>query len=98
MRNNKPSKREEIIFRKIGDETVLYSTETRLVHILNSTAEKVWQLCDARHNIAQIKEGLRQEFIVEDEDPVHKDIESILTEFKKNNLLEKEEEKRRVSK
>lgn len=87
MRRNNPSKREDIVFRKIGDETVLYSTETRLVHILNSTAERVWQLCDGRHNIAKIEEGLGQEFIIEDEDHVRKDIESILTEFEKNKLL-----------
>ena len=87
MCNNNPSKREDIVFRKIGDETVLYNTETRLVHILNSTAERVWELCDGKHDIAEIKDGLRQEFVIEDEDPVHKDTESILTEFKKNNLL-----------
>ena len=89
--HDKPSKREDVVFRKIGDETVLYNTETRLVHILNSTAERVWQLCDGRHDIAQIEEGLGQEFIIEDEVPVRKDIESILTEFKKSKLLTYEE-------
>lgn len=88
MCNDKPSKREDIVFRKIGDEAVLYNTETRLVHILNLTAERVWGLCDGKHNIAEIKDGLRQEFIVEDKDPIHEDIESILSEFKKHSLLE----------
>ena len=88
MITDKPLKRQDIVCRKIGDEAVLYNSETRLVHVINHSAEEVWQLCDGRHGIDDIEEALRWEYDIEEKDHVSKDIESILEDFKKCGLLE----------
>ena len=87
---NKPLKRQDIICRKIGDEAVLYNTETRLVNVITPSAEKVWQLCDGNHDLDEIKESLERENMVQEEDSIEQDIENILAEFKKYNLIQEE--------
>jgi len=83
----KPLKRKDVVCRKIGEDTVLYNAETRLVHIINSSAEKVWQLCDGKNDIDKIKKEIEAEYAVKEKDHVLKDIKNILADFKKHNLI-----------
>lgn len=41
-----PRGRDDVVFRALVDEWVLYDPDTRQLHVLNHTAALVWSLCD----------------------------------------------------
>lgn len=42
----RPMGRDDVVFRALVDEWVLYDPATRQLHVLNHTAALVWDLCD----------------------------------------------------
>jgi len=96
MHNNKPSKKEDIFFRRIGDEMVLYNPEAKFVHIINSTAALSWELCDGSHSLDQIEDAVRAQFEAGIKNDIHKDIQEIVGTFKRLKLLKKNKGKSRA--
>ena len=45
----KPKRKEGIKQREVGGEKMLYDVGGRSVHVLNRTADFVWQRCDGSH-------------------------------------------------
>jgi len=55
------ARKENLIIKQLDDETLVYDRESDQAHCLNSTAARVWQLCDGQTSIAQISELLTKE-------------------------------------
>ncbi len=82
-----PKQNPGILVRKIGQEAMLYDTRQEMVHILNATAEMVWNFCDGNRQIEEVEQKLRGYYTFTQDYNVREDIRQILVSFFKLNLL-----------
>jgi hypothetical protein len=54
-----------VLFKRLGDETVLFHLETDRFYELNGTAARFWELLHAGCDVAEIRERMLQEFEVD---------------------------------
>jgi hypothetical protein len=87
MNTTKPVRRSGITVKDIGGEALLYSTEEEAIHILNPTAQLIWELCDGEHGLKDIEQAIRASFSVADEHDVTGDIRRTLEVFVGKGLL-----------
>ena len=78
---------EGISFIEVDDGCILYRDEDMTAHSLNQTASFVWVMCDGKHSIDQICDGLKAAFNIEDIDVVTM-VEGIIKDFLERNLVE----------
>ena len=81
MDEKKPLRKDGILTRKMGDEWMLYDSEKGDIHVINSTAEFVWRMCDGSHSIEQIKLQTQETYDVPDGVTINEDIEAIIKNF-----------------
>jgi len=58
----RPLRRQDLVDQAAGEETLLYDPTADAVHVLNPTAQAIWDLCDGRHTLADIETELRGRF------------------------------------
>lgn len=87
MAIEKPASKGDIVYRRAGDEAILYNAKAKFIHMINSTAVLVWELCDGLHSIDEIEEIIRDKFEVSTKNDIRKDIQDIIEEFRKLKLL-----------
>ncbi len=49
-----PTVRDDLVFRSLGAEWVVYDPRTQNLHVLNTTAAIVWTACDGSKSIEDI--------------------------------------------
>jgi hypothetical protein len=54
-----------VLFKRLGDETVLFHLQTDRFYELNGTAARFWELLHAGCDVAEIRERMLQEFEVD---------------------------------
>lgn len=86
--NNNPIKKEGVNAEQMGNEWMLYDTQEGAVHVINSTAAFIWQLCDGSNSIEDIKKELMQSYDVADDTELDKDIDKILNHFDELGVLQ----------
>ena len=74
-------KKNNVMSRKVGDEWVLYDQGDKSVHVLNTTAEFVWRMCDGSLTLPEIEDRMRETFDVPEGTDTNKAIDNILQEF-----------------
>ena len=87
MEVERPERREGVLARKIGDECMLYDSDKGAVHVINSTAEFVWGLCDGSHSVEDMINQMTDKFEVQDGTDIKSDIEHVLVKFKKIEVI-----------
>jgi hypothetical protein len=55
------ARRERLLIEELGDELIVYDLQRHRVHQLNRTAALVWQSCDGKTSVAELKEILQEE-------------------------------------
>jgi hypothetical protein len=55
------ARRKDLLVEKVGDELVIYDLERQRLHQLNRAAALVWQSCDGRKTVADLKKVLQTE-------------------------------------
>ncbi|RME99478.1 MAG: PqqD family protein [Chloroflexi bacterium] len=83
-----PLRKPEIIAKDLDGETILYSAGHQQLHILNPTAQVIWELCDGKHSHTDIEQVLRSRFAVAPHADVLTDVKEIITVFAKKGLLQ----------
>ena len=58
----KPRARDDVIFRKTGDEWLLYDPSTDDIHVLNLSAALAWTLCTGDNGVDQIQREVEEAF------------------------------------
>ena len=86
--NRKPNRNTNLIMKNLGDETILYDPAQKAVHVLNPTAQIVWELCDGEHNIDDMEQALRSKFSVPADHDVKADILQTLETFAAKHMIE----------
>jgi PqqD family protein of HPr-rel-A system len=69
-----------------GDETLVHDPGNGKVHVLNSTAGKVLELCDGTRTVPEIAVGVANAFLV-DTERARPDVDSIIADFTNLGLL-----------
>ena len=57
-----PISRDDIVFRQLADEWVLFDSRTDKIHVLNLTAARVWLECDGTKTLEAIAAEVRDDF------------------------------------
>jgi PqqD family protein of HPr-rel-A system len=83
-----PAAREDVVFRQLDDEWVLYDPSANKLHVLNLTAALVWTHLNGKTASPDIAEAIREAFESSD-DPgdVVADVENALSRFRAEGLL-----------
>ena len=89
MNTAKPVRKQGLIVQDIGHETLLYSAEGKVVHVLNPTAKLIWELCDGTHTADDMERKLRMNFSTAKEHNVVEDIERTLDLFVSKGIIDK---------
>jgi hypothetical protein len=87
MNTTRPFRKPGITVKDIGGETLLYSGEQEAIHILNPTAQVIWELCDGEHTVEDMEQAIRANFSVAIEHDVTGDIRRTLEVFADKGLL-----------
>jgi hypothetical protein len=75
---------------KITDtDLILYDASMNSVHILNRTANLIWELCDGMHTVSDIEKAMRERFSVDNEYDLLRDIDQAVHHLLMKGLLVK---------
>jgi len=83
---NRPKQREDLLFRMVGEEGIVFDPKTNTTHALNRTSLEVWKLCDGHHTREEISDALSGMFDVSRRQIV-RDVETLLNQFDRLHLL-----------
>jgi hypothetical protein len=84
-----PRVRDDLIFRQLDEEWVVYDSMGQQLHVLNGTAALVWLHCTGHHSIREIANVLGEVFDLDlAREPVERDVQRTIAEFAKKGLLE----------
>ena len=85
----RPRARDDVVFRSVSGDWVLYDPRSQDLHVLNVTAAAVWSFCDGSSTPDAIARELAERL---DDAPapevVRRDVETALARFRADGLLE----------
>lgn len=76
----------DVIFRRLGDDIVLFHLKTDRFYELNGTAARFWELLNSGHDVAQARRKLLEEFVV-DSDQLASEADALLSSLRRENLI-----------
>ena len=89
MNFKKPKKKQKgIITQDIGNEVVLRNADQKTIHVLNTTARIIWDICDGEHTVEDMEHQLRERFSIPDNVNVLDDILNTLNTLSEKGMLE----------
>lgn len=58
----RPRRKEQVIAQKASNDFLLFNLHDGNYYSLNEVGYKIWELCDGRHDVAQIVDRLAEEY------------------------------------
>jgi hypothetical protein len=84
----RPRVRDDVVFRALDDEWVVFDPVTRRLHALNGTAAVVWEHCGGDLTVGEIVQAVRDAFAdPPPADAVRRDVEAVVARFRAEGLL-----------
>ena len=83
----KPKARQDITVQNMGDEVLLYDSDSENVHVLNHTAHLIWGLCDGKNTVEDIQEKMQRQFPGSEELDLIEDILMTVHDLKEKKLI-----------
>jgi hypothetical protein len=87
MAGPRPRRAPGVLTKQVGSESILYKSTNEEIHVLNSTARLVWDLCDGEHTVEEIEQSIRKNFAVPPGYHLTEDILETLRVFSQKGLL-----------
>jgi len=81
-----PSKTDDTIHRKLGDEIMAVNLTNKFFYNLDPVGTFIWEHCDSHHTVAQIAAELVKEYEVEPE-VARRDCEQFIQELVQEGIL-----------
>ena len=75
-----------VLFKRLGDEMVLFNLDTDHFYELNGTAARFWELLSSGQEATQVRTQMLDEFVVEPEQ-LAREAEALLASLRKENLV-----------
>ncbi|MBV7328934.1 PqqD family protein [Chloroflexi bacterium TSY] len=85
--HSKPLRNPEILVQELGEETLLFDTNGKVIHILNPSAQYIWHLCDGEHALDEIEQAMRNRFEIKTKYDVAADIQRTLADLAQKELV-----------
>ncbi len=82
--DNPIARADDLIVKKLVDETLVYDCNTQKVHSLNAAAAVVWQHCDGNHTIANLVARIQEKLGVASNEAA---VENALADLSQHRLL-----------
>lgn len=82
-----PQVRQNLRVMDLGSELMICDDARDLIHVLNMTARRIWDLCDGTHGEDDIVDAVRQLFPDIEEEQIRRDVETALKTLEENDLL-----------
>jgi hypothetical protein len=82
-----PQARVDVRNVDLGSELVIYDERHGLFHILNSTARRIWQLCDGSHGVDDIVGEMTRMFPQTAVETLRRDVERTLASLKEKEVI-----------
>ncbi len=82
-----PQARIDIRSVDLGSEILIYDERHDLVHLLNSTAREIWQLCDGSHDVVDIVNAVARLFPHMDRQRIRGDVEQALADLVTKKII-----------
>ncbi|OGL39675.1 MAG: hypothetical protein A3C43_03315 [Candidatus Schekmanbacteria bacterium RIFCSPHIGHO2_02_FULL_38_11] len=80
-------KKERFVFKDLGDELLIYDSQSDNAHFLNGTAKLVFELIQKNCSFDEIEEEIRKKFKVSDDKNVASEIKKTCEDLKTKGLL-----------
>ena len=86
---DRPKARDDVVFRQLDDEWVLFDPRDNKMHVLNLTASLVWTHCSGSLGLAEIAAEVREAFGGSaSADSVERDVAGVVSEFARAGLFQ----------
>jgi len=86
MKHKKPLRNDSFIYREIDGETFVLSESGKKIITLNKLASFIWQRCDGRQSLMQIKDEILETFEV-DTETAKNDISRFVNQMIDNDMV-----------
>lgn len=84
-----PRGREDVVFRQLADDWVLFDPKANQIHVLNLSAALVWTACTGEASFDQIVEEVAGSYPdAPTERQVKEDVDNALARFSSEGLIE----------
>ncbi len=85
----RPKARDDVVFRQLDEEWVLFDPRDNKMHVLNLTASLVWAHCSGSLTLGEIAGEVREAFTESaPADTLEQDVEGVVSEFARAGLLQ----------
>jgi hypothetical protein len=81
-----PKPHPDVVWRRVGDETVVVNLKTNRIYSLNHTGARLWELISAGHDREAAEAALLTEFDV-DEGELRREVAAALEQLAKAGLI-----------
>ena len=84
--DGRPRRQQQIIAQKGSDEVLLFNMDDGSYYALNEVGNRIWELCDGRHGMAEMVGVLAKEYNAPAE-MIETDILEVLADLRSRNLI-----------
>jgi hypothetical protein len=84
--NSYPRRQAQIIAQKGSEEVLLFNMDDGSYYALNEVGNRIWELCDGRHRMAEMVRVLAKEYNATPE-ILETDIVEVLEDLRSKNLI-----------
>jgi hypothetical protein len=77
----------DVTLQRVGNEAILYDRRNGRAHVINSSAARIWDLCDGRATVDEITGAFAAAYAMPVAD-VSADVAAILATFHELHVLE----------
>jgi len=81
-----PRRQAQVIAQKGSEEVLLFNMDDGSYYALNEVGNRIWELCDGRHEVAQLVSQLAKEYDAPAE-IIEGDILEVLDDLRSRNLI-----------
>ena len=81
-----PAVRDDLVLRRVGEETLILDRAGERIHQLNATASHVWSRCDGRTARSVVAQELATQYGISPDDAAS-DVEALLLQLRQLGLL-----------
>jgi hypothetical protein len=83
---SRPKRQEQIIVQKGSNDVLLFNMDDGSYYALNEVGNRIWELCDGTHGVAQLVGVLAKEYDAPAE-IIETDVMEVLEDLRSKNLI-----------
>jgi PqqD family protein of HPr-rel-A system len=82
-----PTRRAHVSLQRVGQEAILHDRASGRAHVINSSAARLWELCDGRTTVDEIAAAFAASYALPAAE-VRADVDTLLSTFRELGVLD----------